>query len=132
MALAQDPQLPLDRVPNANLRRLQEMEPELRRAIERGQQAKPLIHPSRLKRRRNPWYEEARLRWRQLHEARLVRAQKLNIAPSVLWPTKSLEQVALDPGIEEREFRGESQLGVRKWQQRELGETLARLCERGV
>lgn len=132
MTLAQDPNRPLERVPNANLRRLEELAPELRRAIERGQHAKSLVHPSRLKRGRNPWTEEARLRWRQLHETRLSRARTLNIAPSVLWPTKSLEQVALDPGIEEQEFRGKSQFGVRRWQQRELGDVLARLCEQGV
>lgn len=132
MAIAQDPELPLERVPNANLRRLKEMEPELKRAVERGRQTKPLVHPSRLKRTRNPWNEEGRLRWRKLHEARAAHAHKLNIAPSVLWPAKSLEQVALDPGIEEREFRGNSEFGVRKWQQRELGAVLARLCEQGV
>ncbi len=127
LALAREPYRPLHTLPNANKRWLSSIEQELRAAIDRGLEAPALTHPSKLKRRRNPWNDKARACWQQLNAARGGEAAALNISPSVLWPTRSLEQMALKPEILEDELNGTSAFSVRAWQRTVLGDTLRQI-----
>ena len=125
LALARDPDQPFETVPNANRRWLFDIERELRAAIERGRKAPPIMHPSRGKRTRSPWYDEARGRWRTLNDLRQQEAVTLGISASTLWPTRSLENMVLYPELYEQEMTGSSQFGVRRWQRKVFGPALA-------
>lgn len=128
LSLSRAPDQPLDTVPNANRRWLYEIERELRLAIDRGRRAEPITHPSKLKRTRSPWYDEARARWTRLNDLRRAEAAKLKISPSTLWPTRSLEQVCLNPELLVPELAGVSGFGVRNWQRQVFGPILEQAC----
>ncbi len=53
---------------------------------------------------------------------------KFGLDPSVLWPSVSLERMALAPEDWRQELFGESTPEVRQWQRREFGDTLAKVC----
>jgi len=124
LAIARDPRIRFDAIPNANRRWLAAMEREIMAAIDRGLAQPPLNHPSRRKRRPNPWDDDSRRRWQVLHAARGREATALGISPAMLWPGKSLEAIGLDPTRLERELTGESEFGVRKWQRKVFGPVL--------
>lgn len=124
LAIARDPGLRPDQVPNANRRWLQERFRDLAEAVRRGRAAEPLQHPSRGRRRPSPWTEEGRARWRAVSEVRAARAAELGIAPATLWPTRSLEQMCIDPALFEDETAGTSRLGVRRWQREVLADAI--------
>ncbi len=119
LAIARDPDVDGDKIPNANWRWLDAMRGEIIAAVQRGRAAEPIIHPSRLKRRPSPWTPEGRTRWQVLHAVRVAKAAELGIAPSTLWPTRSLEALCIDPERLEPELSGQSEFSVRRWQ-REL------------
>lgn len=121
LALARDPDQPWHTVPNANQRWLHAVAPRLKEAVRRGRSAPPLAHPSKAKRRRSPWTDPARTRWQALSALRKKEAQALNIGPAVLWPTPSLEAIALNPEILPEELRGPGGHGVRSWQRKVFG-----------
>jgi len=129
LAIANDPRVAYDRIPNANRRWLEDNRRAIGEAVDRGLSNGGIQHPSRKKRSPSPWTEDSRHRHRVLHEARAAAAQQLGISPSTLWPTRCLENVALNPETIDRELEGTSEWGVRKWQQRELGPTLRRAWE---
>ena len=108
-------------MPNANRRWLDSVAPRLREAVARGAAAPPLTHPSKAKRRRSPWTDDSRRRWTDLAAARKKEALALNIGPAVLWPTRSLEAIALDPARKEEELSGTSAHNVRNWQRKTFG-----------
>jgi len=124
LAIARDPGIRYDDIPNANRRWLASMDREIQAAIDRGMAQPPLNHPSRRKRRPNPWDDDSRRRWQAIHAARGQEAKVLGISPAMLWPGKSLEAIGLDPTCLERELTGESEFGVRKWQRTVFGPVL--------
>jgi ribonuclease D len=124
LAIARDPSIDPDKIPNANRRWLEAMRGEIRDAIRRGIAAGPSIHPSRLKRRPSPWTPEGRTRWQALNAVRGARAAELGIAPSTLWPTRSLEALCIDPAVFENEVAGTSGFNVRRWQREVFGAEL--------
>lgn len=124
LAIARDPDIAPDKIPNANRRWLDAMRGEIREAVRHGLAAGPVTHPSRLKRRPSPWTPEGRTRWQALNAVRGAKAAELGIAPSTLWPTHSLEGLCIDPAIFEAEVSGASQFGVRLWQREVFGDAL--------
>lgn len=129
LAISRDPRIPFDRIPNANRRWLEANRRAIDEAVDRARSHGGIQHPSRGKRKPSPWDEDSRNRHRVLHEARAVEAVKLGIAPSTLWSTRALEQLALNPETIDRELEGASEWGVRKWQQRVLGPILRHAWE---
>jgi len=121
LALARDPGRRPEELPGASRHWLAEAAGGLKDAARRGAKAPPVTHPSKTKRSPNPWYGEARERWQRMHAARLGAAKALGIGAAVLWPTKSLEAIALDPACAAAELSGESGFGVRKWQRQVFG-----------
>lgn len=133
LALARDPGRRPEELPGTSRHWLGEAAAGLREAARRGTKAPPVTHPSRMKRSPNPWYGEARERWQRLHAARLEAAKALGIGAAVLWPTKSLEAIALDPARAPAEISGESGFGVRKWQRQVFGHAIeATLAQPGA
>lgn len=126
LTIAREPGRHFETIPNANVRWLKSVEPEIDNAIRRGMDVEPIMHPSRGKRSRSPWTDESRTRWQSLHAVRAAAAAALGIGPSTLWPTRSLEQIAIHPDLLEQELRGATQFGVRNWQRTQFGETLER------
>jgi ribonuclease D len=124
MALARDPSTPPGRIPGANVRWLEANAAATREAVRRGRETGGITHPSRLKRRPSPWTPQSRARWEALNAVRAAKAAELGIAPSTLWPTRSLEALCLDPGKAEDEFAGASAFSVRRWQRGMLAGTL--------
>ena len=100
----------------------------LRRAIREGRGAAPVKRPpARRSGRPRPSREdreEAPKRLRVLKQWRLEHANRLKLDPGLLWPAASLERLSVRP----REFDGELEsTDVRRWQRRELGESLRSL-----
>jgi len=124
IAIARDPDIAPEKIPNANRRWLEAMRGEIREAFRRARAAGPVTHPSRLKRRASPWTPDSRARWNALNEARAAKAAELKIAPSTLWPTRSLEALCLDPAAFEPELSGTSAFAVRRWQREVFGPAL--------
>jgi len=129
LAIAREPRRSLGDLPNANRRWIAERAGDIRAAVERGLNAPPITHPSKLKRQPNPWHDAARETWQNLNAARKKMASSLGIGPSTLWPTRSLEQIALHPEIVEQELSGTSQHGVRAWQRTVFGPALKTVLE---
>jgi ribonuclease D len=132
LTVAREPGRHFETIPNANVRWLKSVESDIDAAIRRGMEAEPIAHPSRGKRSRSPWTDESRSRWQGLNAVRGGEAKTLGISPSTLWPTRSLEQIAINPELLEQELRGTSQLGVRNWQRAQFGDILERTLREGA
>ena len=103
---------------------------KLKDILSQAEKDKPLEHASRhVKKVRNPWTTAAHRRFKALQEERRKFAGTLNIAPFMLWPTKSLERMAIDLSMIEAEISGESIYQVRRWQRQVFGETLKQKIE---
>ncbi len=96
---------------------------ELMEAIEQGMSGPEAPKPPRTDRGNEAWTQESRERLKALKQWRAVLGQELGLAVSHIWPTPSLERIALRPdrlGIELGGGDGE----VRVWQRGEFGEGL--------
>lgn len=99
---------------------------ELVEAIERGMTGPEAPKPRRPDRGNEAWTPESRERLRALKQWRLRLGAELGLAVSHIWPTTSLERVALRPERLGHEMSG-GDGEVRKWQREEFGEALSRL-----
>lgn len=99
---------------------------ELMEAIERGmdgpEEAKPARHDSGAE----AWTPERRERLKALKRWRTGLAQELELAVSHVWPTPSLERLALHPDALGYELAG-GDGEVRRWQRAEFGDSLVAL-----
>lgn len=84
----------------------------------------PVIHPSRIRKTKNPWSPKSSARLNTLKITRQEAAAALGLAPHITWPMESLERMALDPHTVDEEISGKSLFHVRKWQCEILGEKL--------
>ncbi len=101
---------------------------ELLEAMQRGMEGPEEPKPERERPPPEPWTPERRERLRSLKRWRTDLADELGIAVSHIWPTPSLERLALRPSRLARELSG-GEGEVRRWQQGEFGEALARLVD---
>ena len=101
---------------------------ELRDAIQRGMDGREEPKPERPAPPSDQWTPDCRERLRSLKRWRGRRSDELGIAVSHIWPTPSLERLALQPdGIDYELAGGNGE--VRRWQRAEFGEELTRLTE---
>ncbi len=99
---------------------------ELMEAIERGMTGPEAPRPPRPDRGNDAWTPESRERLKALKQWRLGLSVELGLAVSHIWPTASLERVALRPERLGHEMGG-GDGEVRRWQREEFGEGLLRL-----
>ena len=99
---------------------------ELMEAIEQGMAGPEAPKPPRPERGADPWTPESRERLKALKRWRLELGAELGLAVSHIWPTPSLERIALRPeGLRHELAGGDGE--VRQWQRDEFGEGLSNL-----
>ena len=99
---------------------------ELMEAIERGMDGPEESKPSRHDSGADSWTPERRERLKTLKRWRTALSQELELAVSHVWPTPSLERLALHPeGLDYELAGGDGE--VRRWQRAEFGDSLASL-----
>ena len=101
---------------------------ELLDAIRRGIDGPEEPKPERPDPPPDPWTPERRERLKSLKRWRAGISSDLGIAVSHVWPTPSLERLAMRPDLLSRELAG-GEGEVRRWQRAEFGEGLTRLVE---
>ena len=101
---------------------------ELADAIQRGMDSPETPRPERAEPPADHWSQASRERLRDLKRWRGIVSQELGMAVSHIWPTPSLERIALRPVSIERELAG-GDGEVRLWQRTEFGDELASLAE---
>ena len=99
---------------------------ELMEAVERGMCKPEPTRPSRPEPNHDSWTPERRERLKALKQWRAATGRELGLAVSHIWPTPSLERIAIRPGDLDRELAGGGG-EVRRWQRREFGEGLTQL-----
>ena len=99
---------------------------ELTEALHRGMTAPEVPRPTRPDRSGDVWAHESRERLKVLKQWRMGLAAQLDLAVSHVWPTPSLERIALRPERLRHELDG-GDGEVRRWQRDEFGEDLSRL-----
>lgn len=101
---------------------------ELLDAIQRGMDGPEEPKPERPDAPPEPWTPERRERLKSLKRWRANLSGDLGIAVSHIWPTPSLERIALRPDLLRRELEG-GEGEVRHWQSAEFNEGLAQLVD---
>lgn len=99
---------------------------ELVEAIDRGMTGPEAPRPPRPDRGGDPWTPEGRERLKALKQWRTRLSAELDLAVSHIWPTTSLERLALRPERLGREMNG-GDGEVREWQREEFGKGLSKL-----
>lgn len=99
---------------------------ELMEALQRGLDGPEAPKPPRPDRGPEPWTSESRERLKVLKQWRLGLGAELDLAVSHIWPTPSLERIALRPERLGHEMGG-GDGEVRQWQREEFGEGLSKL-----
>ena len=103
----------------------------VRGAIREGLRAAPVKRPrprpSGRPRLSRADREAAAKRLRLLKQWRLEHANHLKLDPGLLWPAASLERLSVEPRAFDDEAKSD---GVRRWQLRELGQSLKALAAR--
>lgn len=102
---------------------------ELLEAMERGIAGPEAPKPPRPDRGGDPWTPESRERLKILKQWRLGLSAQLDLAVSHIWPTASLERIALRPERAGHELAG-ADGEVRIWQREEFGEGLSGVVTR--
>lgn len=101
---------------------------ELMEAVARGLSRPALALPARAERSSGPWTAGQRRRLKLLKDWRAELGRELDLAVSHIWPTASLERLALRAeGLEYELAGGNGE--VRRWQAAEFGEGLTELVE---
>ena len=122
--MAQSPLTPLERVPGLPPQLVRRSGDSIRSAIARGREG-PEFQPPARPERPNPWTPESRERLQTLKQWRVDRGTALGLDPPLLWPTISLERLALQPHDWQAEVLEDGQPEVRDWQRREFAAPLA-------
>ena len=104
---------------------------ELMEALERGMDGPEAPKPPRPDRGAEPWTHESRERLKVLKQWRTGLSAELNLAVSHIWPTPSLERIALRPERLRHELAG-GDGEVRRWQREEFGAGLSELVSNGT
>ena len=99
---------------------------ELMETIQRGMDGPEEAKPGRQDSGADAWTSERRERLKGLKRWRTGLAQELELAVSHVWPTPSLERLALRPERLDYELAG-GDGEVRRWQRAEFGDSLAAL-----
>ena len=99
---------------------------ELVEAIDRGMAGPEAPKPPRPDRGGDPWTPEGRERLKALKQWRTRLSAELDLAVSHIWPTTSLERIALRPERLRHEMSG-GDGEVREWQREEFGAGLSNL-----
>ena len=94
----------------------------MRRGLDGPEESKPPRHDAGA----DVWTPERRERLRMLKRWRTGLGEELGLAVSHVWPTPSLERLALHPDVLEEELAG-GDGDVRRWQRNEFGDSLALL-----
>ena len=134
--LAERPDTSLSRVPCLSTRWAERGEGQIRAAIGRGLSGPEFRRP-RLPGQANPWTPEAKAALQRLKQWRKGRAESLGLDPPLIWPTTSLERLALNPDSWEAELGPKIQEDgatsgvweVREWQRRLLAGDLKHFLE---
>ena len=130
-ALAAEPSSDLARVKGIGPYGYRRNSSGLRRAIREGVAAAPVDRPrprpSGRPRLSRADREAAAKRLRLLKQWRLEHADRLKLAPGLLWHAASLERLSIEPAGFDDEAQADE---VRRWQLRELGQSLKALVER--
>ena len=100
---------------------------ELADAMQRGMDGPEAPKPDRGDPPAEHWSQASRERLKELKRWRGVVSENLGMAVSHIWPTPSLERIALRPESMEHELAG-GEGEVRRWQREEFGEELAELA----
>jgi len=101
---------------------------ELAEAIERGMLGPEAAKPERPEPPPDHWSPEARERLRSLKRWRSAKSGDLGIAVSHIWPTPSLERIALRPDSLDDELT-KADGDVRRWQRCEFGGELTAVVD---
>ena len=99
---------------------------ELGDALKRGMECPESPKPERTEPPPEHWSSTSRDRLKELKRWRGAVSEELGMAVSHIWPTPSLERIALRPETMERELAG-GDGEVRRWQRAEFGDELASL-----
>ena len=103
----------------------------VRRAIREGLESPPVTRPKRppsgRPRLTSQQRREAGERLRRLKEWRMEHAKRLGIDQGIVWPAASLQRLSVGADRLEDEF---DSMEVRRWQRRELGESLRSFMQR--
>ena len=99
---------------------------ELMEAIDRGKSRPELPPAPRAESNHGGWTPERRERLKMLKQWRNRLGQELDLAVSHVWPTPSLERIAVEPARLARELAG-GDGEVRRWQGAEFGSRLSEL-----
>ena len=146
--LAQRPNTPLEKVPGLPRWLVERSGERIQAAIQQGLRS-PGLHRPRTTRWENPWTPESQARLQRLKRWRADRGAMLGLDPALLWPTSSLERLALQPeswrekleispsppslkgGVEDlpSDESDAGEPGVRQWQRREFAEELKRVLD---
>lgn len=136
--LAQRPDVPLEQVPGLSPWLRERVGDRIRSAIDRGRRG-PGFHRPRMLQRVNPWTPQAQAVLHRLKRWRTERGAMLGLDPALLWPTASLERLALQPETWNAELAAGSlslpaeYMGrlpeVRDWQRREFSQELRTVLE---
>lgn len=97
-------------------------------ALRRGLEG-PEIRHLPYSRSENPWTHESRERLRHLKQWRAKRGAELKLDPALLWPSASLERLALQPENWRAEVLEERNRDVRNWQRREFAQSLMEILD---
>lgn len=99
---------------------------ELADALQRGVDSPEAPKPERAEPPTDHWSQGSRHRLKDLKRWRGEISSELGIAVSHIWPTPSLERIALRPETVSRELAG-GEGEVRRWQNAEFGDEVSRL-----
>jgi ribonuclease D len=123
--LAKHPRAKLSAVPGLSTWLLKRVERDLREALEHGRHAPPVNIP--VIRRRSPWRQNSLNRLGALKTWRKKQGEVMSLDPSLLWPTASLERMALHPEAKDKELFESHNNDVRQWQRKMFCEQIAAL-----
>jgi ribonuclease D len=120
-AIAVTPGMPLDKVPGLSQGTVRRFEREIQTAIRKGVDAPPLQRPApQFPPRARPSAVQVK-RLANLKAWRTAEAKTIKVDPSMIWPMRSLERLAREPGtLTDEQFSTE----VRGWQREQFSGSL--------
>lgn len=125
VSIARDPHGDLSGIKGIGWWSRPEPSARLKRVIKNGLEGSPIVRPrkqdTRGPRLSNKQREKANMRLKSLKTWRKNLGGQLDLDPSILWPTSSLNRLSRSPEDLETEIENSE---VRSWQQREFGDLL--------
>ena len=119
--ISANPDVELDEVPGLGHAGVRRFGKQIREAVSNGLISEPIIRPKpKIPPLPRPTKAQSS-RLTILKRWRLGKGTELSMDPSLLWPMKSLERIARDPNLLDKEFTAEE---IRKWQLSEFSDSL--------